>query len=103
MLLDKVKVRKSLEREKIISEVCEYYSMPTENINIKRRTHPLREARQIIMYILNIQYRHKSTEIAKALSMDHTTVLYNCQAVQNMLDTNYLPADHIIYKYIKKS
>jgi len=85
----------------IIESVCLWYKITVEKVMEVSRKKVVCEARQVIMFIIRLRLKFVLTDIGKLFNKDHTTVIHSLQAVQKMLDTNYLPADHIIYKYIK--
>ena len=75
--------------EKIISVVCEYYSITRGQIESKERTRYIAHARQVCCYLLR-----KYTDIAKSriaseyFGTCHTTVIHSIQIVENEISTN---------------
>lgn len=75
--------------QRIYDVVCTQYDVDAEAIKSKSRERHLSEARQVAMYLARTQ-----TDISLATigvlfgNRDHSTVLYACRIIRNMMDIN---------------
>jgi len=71
----------------IAEKVCEYYDLSMEQLKEKSRKRYALNARQIAMYMM----RNRGITfmaIAAFFGKDHTTCIYTCDTVQDLLDTD---------------
>lgn len=71
--------------ESIISEVAHVYNVSETDILSNRKTKDLALARQVAMYIARKTTDLSYKAIGECFGKDHTTVLYNCQKIENFL------------------
>lgn len=71
--------------ETIISEVAHTYNVSETDILSNRKTKDLALARQVAMYIARKTTDLSYKSIGECFGKDHTTVLYNCQKIENFL------------------
>jgi len=69
--------------------VCDYFSLPLEQINSKTRKREIVQARQIAMFFSK---KHTKSSLATiglhCGNKDHATVLHACRTVNNLLETD---------------
>ncbi len=73
----------------IISVICEHFDISPDDIKSQSRKRVLVEARQIAMFFI----KAKTTMSLKAIGnmfggRDHSTVIYGCQVVEDLMDTD---------------
>lgn len=71
--------------EKIIAEVSKSYGLSENDIISNRKTAKLALARQVAMYIARQTTELSYKAIGEKFGRDHTTVLYNCNRVEEFL------------------
>ncbi|MBR4910866.1 MAG: chromosomal replication initiator protein DnaA [Clostridia bacterium] len=71
--------------EKIISEVARSYGVSENDIISSRKTAKLALARQVAMYIARQTTNLSFKVIGEKFGRDHTTVLYNCNRIEEFL------------------
>lgn len=71
--------------EKIIAEVAKSYNLSENDIVSNRKTAKLALARQVAMYIARQTTELSYKSIGEKFGRDHTTVLYNCNRVEDFL------------------
>lgn len=88
----KLKMENEAIAEAVIDATCKVFNncprkqMLAPGSAGKRRRSPYSEAMQMICYVLRVDYGFKLTEIAKHLSLDHSTVHYGVNRVKHELD-----------------
>ena len=69
--------------------VCEYFEVPVEMVKSKTRKREIVQARQISMYLAK---NHTKTSLKSIGAFfggrDHSTVIYACQTVEDLIDTD---------------
>ncbi|MFA6829714.1 MAG: chromosomal replication initiator protein DnaA [Bacilli bacterium] len=75
-----------IDIDSIITAVSEYYSLTPSQLKSKVRTSQIALARQIAMYLSRSLLSLPYQEIGKQFGKDHTTVLANCQKIQQMAE-----------------
>jgi len=79
---------KRLDAAAIIKHVADRFGTSTEAIRGKRRTNAIVVPRQVAMYLCRVLTNMPLTEIGKSFGgKDHTTVLYACDKVKDMMET----------------
>lgn len=100
----KYRPSKKIDHTDIINAVCDEYKINREVLNIRKRLRLISEPRQVAMCLLR-RYNWKGMTFKEIGSLfgryDHTTVLYSCQTVENLFDTD--PRYKEIVNNIKKS
>jgi chromosomal replication initiator protein len=80
---------KEISIEYIQKLVCEYFEVPVEMLKSQTRKREIVQARQISMYLAK---NHTKSSL-KSIGMyfggrDHSTVIYACQTVEDLIDTD---------------
>lgn len=80
---------KEISMEYIQKLVCEYFEVPIEMVKSKTRKREIVQARQISMYLAK---QHTKTSLKSIGAFfggrDHSTVIYACQTVDDLIDTD---------------
>ena len=90
-LIDKLvsNTRKEITLDVIQQTVCDYFSMPVDQLKSKTRKREIVQARQIAMYFAKSKTKSSLSTIgARIGGKDHATVLHACKTVKNLLDTD---------------
>ncbi len=99
-------ISKEVTVEFIQKMVAEYYDLKVENLKGKTRKRSIVIARQLSMYLAK-NMTNKSLKVIgdNFGGRDHSTVIYSCKAVKDLLDTDILFKDTVetIEKKIKMS
>ena len=75
--------------EDIQKAVADYYRVPVEAIRGKRRTSSIVLPRQVAMHVCRQMTDFSLTEIGTKFGhRDHTTVLYACDKIGQLIDTD---------------
>ena len=75
--------------EKIKKLVSEYFKLPLERLKSKTRKREVVMARQISMYLSKTMTNQSLKSIGEAFGgRDHSTVIYSCRAVKDLMDTD---------------
>lgn len=85
--INKTNREKSVEQ--IRSMVCEHLEVDEEKVKSKERKRPVVQARQLSMYFANQFTNESLARIGyKFGGRDHSTVIYACRTVQNLMETD---------------
>ncbi len=90
-LIDKLvrNTKKEVTIDLIQQTVCDYFSMPVDQMKSKTRKREIVQARQIAMYFAKNKTKSSLSTIgARIGGKDHATVLHACKTVKNLLDTD---------------
>ena len=69
--------------------VCEYFEVPVEMVKSKTRKREIVQARQISMYLAKSHTKTSLKSIGAFFGgRDHSTVIYACQTVEDLIDTD---------------
>ncbi len=80
---------KEISMEYIQKLVCEYFEVPVEMVKSKTRKREIVQARQISMYLAKIHTKTSLKSIGAFFGgRDHSTVIYACQTVDDLIDTD---------------
>lgn len=80
---------KEISMEYIQSLVCEYFEVPVEMVKSKTRKREIVQARQISMYLAKLHTKTSLKSIGAFFGgRDHSTVIYACQTVDDLIDTD---------------
>jgi len=87
------KLVKNIDRELSISYiskvVCDYFHMPTSQIQMNTRKREIVQARQLAMYFSKNMTKYSLSSIGSQIGKkDHATVLHACKMVNNLKDTD---------------
>jgi len=90
VLKDLIKTpERSLRIDDIQKTVADYFRLPIEAIRGKRRTNSIVFPRQIAMYVCRKMTDFSLNDIGTRFgNRDHTTVLYSCDKIEHMLDSD---------------
>lgn len=80
---------KEISLEYIQKLVCEYFEVPVEMVKSKTRKREIVQARQISMYLAKGHTKTSLKSIGAFFGgRDHSTVIYACQTVEDLIDTD---------------
>jgi len=80
---------KEISIEYIQKLVCEYFEVPIEMVKSKTRKREIVQARQISMYLAKNHTKSSLKSIGSFFGgRDHSTVIYACQTVVDLIDTD---------------
>lgn len=80
---------KEISLEVIEQMVCEYFEVPSELLRSKTRKRDVVQARQISMYLAKTYTKSTHKMIGEFFGgRDHSTVIYACQTVGDLIDTD---------------
>ncbi len=80
---------KEISMEYIQKLVCEYFEVPVEMVKSKTRKREIVQARQISMYLSKSHTKTSLKSIGQFFGgRDHSTVIYACQTVEDLIDTD---------------
>ena len=75
--------------ESIQELVCEYFEVPVEMVKSSTRKREIVQARQISMYLSKAHTKSSLKTIGQFFGgRDHSTVIYACQTVEDLIDTD---------------
>lgn len=74
--------------ERVLSVVCEFFSIQREVITNKDRSRKNVYPRQMAMYIMRLLCNEYYIVIARMFNRDHTTVIHSQHAISDLLDTD---------------
>lgn len=75
--------------ERIITLVCEYYSLPIARVMSKSRQHKLVAARRVSWVLMRHYIPDMSvSDIGQVFRLNHSSVVYGLQALANDLEHN---------------
>lgn len=80
--------RRLVTVDSIISQCAKYFNLKTTDLVSKKRTRHIARARQMAM---KIAYEHTSSsypQIADVFGVDHTTVMYACKKLDELVDAD---------------
>jgi len=80
---------KEISIEYIQSLVCEYFEVPVDMVKSQTRKREIVQARQISMYLAKAHTKSSLKSIGNFFGgRDHSTVIYACQTVEDLIDTD---------------
>jgi chromosomal replication initiator protein len=80
---------KEISMEYIQNLVCEYFEVPIDMVKSKTRKREIVQARQISMYLTKLHTKTSLKSIGAFFGgRDHSTVIYACQTVDDLIDTD---------------
>ncbi|WP_069660231.1 chromosomal replication initiator protein DnaA [Arcticibacter eurypsychrophilus] len=80
---------REISMEYIQKLVCEYFEVPIEMVKSKTRKREIVQARQISMYLAKSHTKTSLKSIGQFFGgRDHSTVIYACQTVEDLIDTD---------------
>jgi chromosomal replication initiator protein len=88
-LADLLPKSNSIEPEEVMSQVAGAFGVSVENLIGPDRRQEVVLPRQIAMYLLREEANYSLPKIGEAMGgRDHTTVMYACQKVTNLLESD---------------
>ncbi len=97
---------REISMEFIQKLVCEYFEVPVEMVKSPTRKREIVQARQISMYLAKSHTKTSLKSIGQFFGgRDHSTVIYACQTVEDLIDTDkkFKAYVHDIQKKLKMS
>jgi len=97
---------KEISMEYIQKLVCEYFEVPVDMVKSQTRKREIVQARQISMYLSKSHTKSSLKTIGAFFGgRDHSTVIYACQTVEDLIDTDkkFKGYVHDIQKKLKMS
>ncbi len=89
-------ISKQITVDSIKDLVADYFNMPVEKLQSKTRKRSIVIARQLSMFLAKKLTNKSLKQIgAKFGGRDHSTVIYSCNAVQDMMDTDSMFKDTV--------
>lgn len=80
-------VNSEITIENIQAIVADEYDIKVQDLTSKTRKQPIATARQVAMYISKLMTKNTMKSIGQSFGKrDHTTVIYSCKAIRNMMD-----------------
>jgi chromosomal replication initiator protein len=74
--------------DRIINEVCNYYSIPKKLLLSKTRESKIKEPRQMAHKLAKKLTRYSYKEIGYRIGeKDHATAMHSCKRINNLIDT----------------
>jgi len=90
------KINKEVTVESIKGMVAEHFQLPVEKLGGKTRKRSVVIARQLSMYLAKNLTNKSLKSIGENFGgRDHSTVIYSCKAVQDLMDTDLLFKDTV--------
>ena len=81
--------QRELTLDHIQNQVAEHYNIPVDKLRAKTRKRPVVIARQLSMFLAKSLTNKSLKTIGEMFGgRDHSTVIYSCRAVQDMMDTD---------------
>jgi chromosomal replication initiator protein len=88
-LADLVNRAADLSIQDISAAVADYYGVSVDDIIGPGRSRKIARPRQLVMYLAREETDSSLPQIGRALgNRDHTTVLYGCEKVEDLIETN---------------
>ena len=88
-LADLMPRRTSVEPDEVVSQVASAFNLSVQNLVGPDRSKGVALPRQIAMYLLRVEANCSLPKIGEALGgRDHTTVMYACQKVTDLLESD---------------
>ncbi|MCY1519875.1 Chromosomal replication initiator protein DnaA [compost metagenome] len=80
---------KEISMEYIQKLVCEYFEVPVDMVKSQTRKREIVQARQISMYLSKSHTKSSLKTIGAFFGgRDHSTVIYACQTVEDLIETD---------------
>ena len=88
-LVDLLPHRNGVKPDQVVDRVAEVFGVTVERILGRDRSRQVVVPRQVIMYLLREEGHYSLPQIGETLGgRDHTTVMYGCERVAEMLETD---------------
>jgi chromosomal replication initiator protein len=90
-MLDKLVLttKRDISIDEIKKTVCEFFELSHDKLLSNTKKREIAQARQIAMYLSKNHTKYSAVQIGTQIGgKDHTTVLYACKVVQNLIDTD---------------
>ena len=77
--------------------MCDYFTIPVEQVKSKTRKREIVQARQISMFLAKAFTKNSLKTIGEHFGgRDHTTVIHSCQTVKDLMDTDSLFRENVM-------
>lgn len=86
-IVPSIKTEFSGNIDRVERAVCYVYKLTPESLHEKTRKREIKNARQMVQYILRTYYNIQLIRISAFYNQDHSTVINSCNQVKNYLDT----------------
>lgn len=94
---DVVILNKAISPQDVIDIVCTYFSVSRRKILGEGRSKPIVYPRQILMYLLRVEYRISLQEVGRVIGgRDHTTIMHGAEKIVNNMSTNEVLRNDIL-------
>lgn len=70
----------------IIAQVADHYGITIHDLRSRNRQRAIVEARKALGYLLHERLGLSTSEAARLLNRDHTTIMYYCKCVSDLLN-----------------
>jgi chromosomal replication initiator protein len=90
-MLDKLvnTAKRDISIDEVKKIVCEFFELTHDKLLSNTKKREIAQARQIAMYLSKNHTRYSVVQIGAQIGgKDHTTVLYACKVIQNLIDTD---------------
>lgn len=97
-LADLIPQRSVIQPDKVMGLVADSFGIDPERLTSRDRSRDVALPRQVVMYLLRVEANVSLPQIGEALGgRDHTTVMYACEKVADMMERD----DHLRRKIIQ--
>lgn len=72
--------------DNIIAKVADHYGITAHDLRSRNRQRTIVEARKAVGYLLHERLGLSTSEAARLLNRDHTSIMYYCQCVSELLN-----------------
>jgi chromosomal replication initiator protein len=90
-MLDKLvnTAKRDISIDEVKKTVCDFFELSHEKLLSNTKKREIAQARQIAMYLSKNHTKYSAVQIGTQIGgKDHTTVLYACKVIQNLIDTD---------------
>tara|TARA_Y100001970_G_scaffold96273_1_gene121254 strand:+ start:3570 stop:3977 length:408 start_codon:yes stop_codon:yes gene_type:complete len=87
-LYEKHFLQRDSELDTLLNNICVHFRIGKKQLKGKSRVRSLAYPRQLLMFIAVVVLKKKSTEVAKYLNRDHTTILHGVKNMKKLLLTD---------------
>jgi chromosomal replication initiator protein len=82
--------KRTLTPVAIMNSVAQFFALPAETLQGKRRDKPSSQARQIVMYLLREELQCSWTQIGRELgNRDHSTILHGYHKISDEINSDH--------------
>ena len=84
----------------IIAKVADHYGITAHDLRSRNRQRTIVEARKAVGYLLHERLGLSTSEAARLLNRDHTSIMYYCKCVSDLLNDSRI--DPQAYQRLKQ-